>query len=85
MPPVTDWGASGSRRFGPLSKRWKVRGAPPNDNGYFLDGIRVPQLFHIGLGPGVIHPQLIDRIDFYPGVAPARFGGFTGGLTMPRM
>jgi hypothetical protein len=55
-----------------------IRGAPPNDNGYYIDGIRVPLLFHVGLGEGVIHPGLIDRIDFYPSVAPARYGGFVG-------
>ncbi|MEI9949386.1 MAG: hypothetical protein WDO74_10485 [Pseudomonadota bacterium] len=27
-----------------------VRGAPPGNVGYFLDGIRVPLLFHIALG-----------------------------------
>ena len=27
-----------------------VRGAPPGDVGYFLDGIRVPLLFHVGVG-----------------------------------
>jgi TonB family protein len=55
-----------------------IRGAPPNDNGYFIDGIRVPLLFHVGLGEGVIHPALIDHVDFYPGAAPARYGGFAG-------
>jgi hypothetical protein len=55
-----------------------VRGAPPNDNGYYVDGIRVPLLFHVGLGEGVIHPGLIDRIEFFPSVAPARYGGFVG-------
>ncbi len=33
-----------------------VRGAPPGDVGYFLDGIRVPYLFHVGAGPSVVHP-----------------------------
>jgi hypothetical protein len=55
-----------------------VRGAPPTNNGYFVDGIRVPLLFHLGLGPGVIHPALLDRVDFYPGAAPASYGGFAG-------
>ena len=27
-----------------------IRGAPPNDNGYYVDGIRVPLLFHVGIG-----------------------------------
>jgi TonB-dependent Receptor Plug Domain len=57
-----------------------IRGAPPGDVGYFLDGIRVPLLFHIGVGPSVIHPALIDRVDLYPGGYPARFGRFSGGI-----
>ncbi len=57
-----------------------VRGAPPGDVGYFLDGIRVPLLFHIGVGPSVVHPALIDRVDLYPGGYPARFGRFSGGI-----
>jgi TonB family protein len=56
-----------------------IRGAPPNDNGYYIDGIRVPLLFHVGIGEGVIHPALIDHVDFYPGAAPASYGGFAGG------
>jgi hypothetical protein len=56
-----------------------VRGAPPNDNGYYIDGIRVPLLFHVGVGQGVIHPGLMERVDFFPSVAPARYGGFAGG------
>ena len=46
-----------------------IRGAPPNDNGYYIDGVRVPLLFHVGIGQGVIHPGLIDRVDFFPGAA----------------
>jgi TonB family protein len=55
-----------------------IRGAPPNDNGYYIDGIRVPLLFHVGVGEGVIHPALIDHVDFFPGAAPASYGGFAG-------
>jgi hypothetical protein len=55
-----------------------IRGAPPNDNGYYVDGIRVPLLFHVGNGEGVIHPALIDHVDFYPGAPPASYGGFAG-------
>ena len=43
-----------------------IRGAPPNDNGYYVDGVRVPFLFHVGIGEAVIHPALIDRVDFFP-------------------
>ena len=57
-----------------------VRGAPPGDTGYYIDGVRVPALFHLGVGAAVIHPGLIDKVDFYPGGYPARFGRFTGGI-----
>jgi hypothetical protein len=57
-----------------------IRGAPPGDVGYYLDGIRVPYLFHVGVGPSVVHPALIDRVDLYPGGYPARFGRFSGGI-----
>lgn len=57
-----------------------VRGAPPGNVGYFIDGIRVPLLFHLGLGPSVIHPALVDHVDLYPGGYPARFGRFAGAV-----
>jgi hypothetical protein len=57
-----------------------VRGAPPGNTGFFIDGVRVPALFHLGVGAAVVHPGLIDRVDFYPGGYPARFGRYTGGI-----
>ncbi len=57
-----------------------VRGAPPGNNGYFIDGIRIPLLYHAGAGPSVIHPGLVDRVDFYAGGYPARYGRFAGGV-----
>jgi TonB family protein len=57
-----------------------VRGAPPGNVGYFLDGVRVPLLYHLGAGPSVIHPAIVDRVDLYPGGYPAEFGRFAGGI-----
>lgn len=57
-----------------------VRGAPPGNTGFFIDGVPVPALFHLGVGAAVVHPSLVDRVDFYPGGYPARFGRFTGGI-----
>ena len=57
-----------------------MRGAPPNNAGYTIDGVRVPQLFHIGVGQSVIHPGLVERVDFFPSVAPVRYGGVAGGI-----
>ena len=57
-----------------------VRGAPPGNVGYFLDGVRIPYLYHVGLGPSVIHPGMVDRVDLYPGGYPASFGRYAGGI-----
>src|SRR5579859_4686523 len=57
-----------------------VRGAPPGNVGYFFDGVRVPYLYHVGLGPSVIHPAMVERVDLYPGGYPARYGRFAGGI-----
>jgi TonB family protein len=66
-----------------------VRGSQPASTGYFLDGIRIPILFHLFLGPAVIHPDFLDAIDFYPGSPPPQYGRLMGGaidgrLTRPR-
>lgn len=57
-----------------------VRGSPPGNVGYFLDGIRVPILFHVGPGPSVVTPLLVERVDLYPGSYPARFGRYGGAI-----
>ncbi|WP_437309448.1 TonB-dependent receptor domain-containing protein [Sorangium sp. So ce388] len=57
-----------------------VRGAPPANVGYYLDGIRVPLLYHFAAGPSVVHPALVDRVDLYSGGYPARYGRHAGGI-----
>ncbi len=57
-----------------------VRGAPPGNVGYYLDGVRVPLLYHLGLGPSVVHPAIVDKVDLYPGAYPARYGRFAGAI-----
>ena len=58
---------------------YAIRGANPGNTGFFLDGMRVPALFHFALGPSIIHPYLIDKLSFYPGGYPARLGGYVSG------
>jgi TonB family protein len=55
-----------------------IRGAPPGNVGFFIDEIRVPLLYHAFLGPSVIHPALIKRVDMYGGPMPARIGRYAG-------
>jgi hypothetical protein len=61
-----------------------VRGANPGNTGYFLDGIRVPELFHLGLELSVINPYLIDGVEFYPGGSPANYGPYVSGIMAAR-
>jgi TonB family protein len=62
-----------------------VRGSQPSATGYFLDGVRVPILFHLFLGPAVLHPDFIDAIDFYPGTPPPKYGRLMGGAIDGRL
>ncbi len=57
-----------------------VRGAPPGNIGYYLDGVRVPYLFHVAAGPSVVHPAIVERVDLYAGGYPARFGRYSGAI-----
>ncbi|HYQ02511.1 MAG TPA: TonB family protein [Polyangiaceae bacterium] len=57
-----------------------VRGAPPGDVGYRIDGIPVPLLFHVGAGPSVIAPALVERVDLFPGAYPAEHGRVAGAV-----
>jgi hypothetical protein len=59
-----------------------VRGAPPASQGYVYDDIPLPQLFHVGFGPAVIHPRAIGDIKFNAGVPSARYGRRAGGLLL---
>ena len=57
-----------------------IRGSSPGSTGILFDGMRLPYLFHLLPGPTVMHPRIIDSIDFYPGAFPLRFGGYTAGI-----
>ena len=61
-----------------------VRGANPGNTGFFLDGIEVPSLFHLALGLSVIHPYLIEGVEFYPGGSPANYGPYVSGIMAAR-
>jgi len=57
-----------------------IRGSSPGSTGILFDSMRLPYLFHLLPGPTVVHPRIIDSIDFYPGAFPLRFGGYTAGI-----
>ncbi|HVT06476.1 MAG TPA: hypothetical protein VHO67_03420 [Polyangia bacterium] len=59
---------------------YAVRGSNPGNTGFFLDGVQIPALFHLALGPSVIHPYFFRSLDFFPGSYPARYGRYVGGI-----
>jgi hypothetical protein len=59
-----------------------VRGSPPAGTMYIYDDIPLPTLYHLAVGPAVIHPLMVGPIRLYSGVAPARYGRLTGGVVV---
>ncbi len=57
-----------------------IRGSNPDDSGIYIDGHRVPLIFHFLGGPSILNPEFLDSIDLYPGGFPARFGRAIGGI-----
>jgi len=57
-----------------------LRGAGPGMVGYEFDGIAVPYLYHLGRGPAVLHPWLIESATLHPTGGPARLGRAGGGF-----
>ncbi|HEX5099671.1 MAG TPA: TonB-dependent receptor [Polyangiaceae bacterium] len=55
-----------------------IRGAPPANVGFFIDGIDVPLLYHAFFGPSVAHPALIKSVEVHKGGGPVEFGRFAG-------
>jgi TonB family protein len=56
-----------------------VRGANYDNTGFFIDGHPAFFLYHLLGGPGIIHPELIGSLKFYPGGYPVKYGRFGGG------
>lgn len=57
-----------------------VRGASPDQTLFFLDGVEIPILYHLGGGPSVVNGEFLDRIDFFPGGFGAKYGRAVGGI-----
>ena len=59
-----------------------VRGAGPGLSGFYLDGIQLPQLFHLLVGGGVVHPGIVERIDLYASGYDVTLGRQAGGVAV---
>ena len=64
-----------------LSGALIVRGSAPADTGIYIDGDKVPIIFHFLGGPSILPDSMLDRIDFFPGGYGAYYGrNLTGTL-----
>ncbi|HHO50593.1 MAG TPA: TonB family protein [Deltaproteobacteria bacterium] len=56
-----------------------IRGADPEDSGVYIDGIRVPIIYHLTGTTSVLSPDLIESVDYLPGGYGVRYGRTMGG------
>lgn len=57
-----------------------VRGSRPWDSGYFIGGLRIPQLYHLDGLKSVYNTEALETVNFYPGGTGVRHGGYTSGI-----
>ena len=57
-----------------------VRGADFQNTGFLVDGFPVPLMYHVGAGPAILSSRFVERMDFYAGNYPVRYGRYGGGL-----
>lgn len=57
-----------------------VRGSGNEDSRYFLDGVEIPAIFHVGQLRSTYNSDLLSSIDMYPGGFNSRYGGAVGGV-----
>jgi TonB family protein len=56
-----------------------IRGSNPEDSGVYVDGIRIPFIYHIGGFESVINPDLVASVDYLPGGFGVQYGRSMGG------
>jgi hypothetical protein len=57
-----------------------IRGASPNSSEQYIDGMKLPALYHFGQGPSVIQESFIENVAFQPCCFSPRFGRATAGI-----
>ncbi len=57
-----------------------VRGAPPWDSRFYLDGVPIPLLYHYGGLKSTYISDALEAIDFLPGGFGVRYGGGIAGV-----
>jgi TonB family protein len=56
-----------------------IRGSNPEDSAVYVDGIRIPLIYHLDGIRSVINQNLIEAVDYMPGGYGVRYGRSLGG------
>jgi TonB family protein len=57
-----------------------IRGANPEDSAVYVDGIRIPLIYHLGGYVSILNSDLIDSVDYLPGSYGVQYGRSLGGV-----
>ncbi len=57
-----------------------IRGSNPEDSGVYIDGIRIPLIYHLTGTTSVIAPDLVEAVDYLPGGYGVQYGRSMGGV-----
>ena len=57
-----------------------IRGANPEDSAVYIDGIRIPLIYHLGGYVSVINSDLIEAVNYLPGSYGVQYGRSMGGV-----
>jgi len=57
-----------------------IRGSNPEDSAVYVDGVRVPIIFHLTGTTSVLSPEIISAVDYLPGGYSVEYGRSTGGV-----
>jgi TonB family protein len=57
-----------------------VRGSNPEDTAFYVDGIRVPLIYHLGGLVSIVNEDIVESVDYLPGGYGVEFGRSTGGV-----
>jgi TonB family protein len=65
----------------PFGSGWMViRGANPEDTAFYVDGIRVPIIYHLGGYVSILNDDLVGSVDYRPGGYSVEYGRSGGGV-----
>jgi TonB family protein len=57
-----------------------VRGSNPEDTAFYVDGIRVPLIYHLGGYVSILNEDIVGSVDYLPGGYGVEFGRSGGGV-----